>query len=150
MFIEQSDLGAVVYDYQIDQLTDGDDSLVIQAIEAATDEVKSYLYENNKAEHLDGRLRYDVEAIFSASGSDRNALLLRHCITVAKWYLVEICNADMIYELAKERYDRATSYLNKLAKGERTLASLPQLSDEKAEELNPIRYGSRTKFNHDY
>ena len=118
MFIEKSDLGSVIYNYQIDQITDNDDSKVTQAILAAIDEVKGYLTENNKTEHLDGRLRYDVEAVFTATGTDRNALLIRHCITVAKWYLVEICNADVIYETAKERYDRATDYLKKLAKGD--------------------------------
>lgn len=151
-FINKEDLGTAIYGYQIDQITDGDDNSVELAIAAAEDEVKSYLTGNNKQEWMDGRLHYDVEAIFSAAGDARNALIMGHVKTIAKWWLVELCNADIIYEQAKERYDRATAYLKKLAKGEITLKTLP-LIEEGAEEDEPAKkpfsFGSRTKFNHE-
>ncbi len=150
MFVTEDDLGAVIYNYQTEQITGGDSSLIEQALMAAEDEVKGYLTENNKREHLDGRLRYDVDTIFAATDTDRNALLLRHTITIAKWYLVEICNADVIYEIAKERYDRATEYLKKLAKGEVNLASLAQLPEDDETSRQPFSFGSRAKFNHEY
>lgn len=150
MFLEQNELGSTMYDYQIEEITEGDDSIVLEAINAAIIEVKGYLSNNNKKEWLDGRLQYDVPAVFNATGTDRNALLLAHTKTIAKWYIVELCNADIIYEKAKERYDRATEWLTKLSKGVVNLPDLPQLNlDETQPDRQPISYGSRTKFNHD-
>lgn len=153
MFLEQIDLGAAMYGYQIEQITENNDDIVLQALSAAEEEAKSYLTPNvNQTEYLDGRLLYDVEAIFSATGLDRNALILQHCVTLAKWHVVQLCNADIIYEQAKERYDRAISWFTKIAKGELNLTSLPQLvrTDDESVEKQPFSFGSRAKFNHDY
>ncbi|MBP7319102.1 MAG: DUF1320 family protein [Flavobacterium sp.] len=151
MFATKEDLKNNIYNYQVEQITDGDDSIVLQALDAAIQEVKSYLYGNYKKENLDGRLRYDVDAIFRQTGYDRNAIILNHTLTIAKWYVIDLCNVDILYEKAKERYDRATDWLKKLAKGEVTLKDLPVLQDSEnpTTENLPFIYGSRTKFNHD-
>jgi len=152
MFIEKVDLGSVIYDYQIDQITEGDDNIILQAIAAAIEEAKSYLEPNpNAKEWLDGRLLYDVNAIFNATGTDRNSLILQHCCTLAKWHITQLCNAEIIYEVAKERYDRAIDWFTKIAKGTINLSSLPQLNrTEENVTKNPFEFGSRAKFNHDY
>lgn len=149
MYAEIADLGSKIYDYQIDQITEGDDNIILQALQAAEEEVKSYLSQSNKHEANDGRLRYDVDAIFAKTGAERSPLLLSHLLTIAKWYVVELCNADIIYETAKDRYDRAIHYLNKVATGEANMTGLPMLADED-KPMSPLRYGSRTKFNHEY
>lgn len=141
MFLEKSDLGSAIYGYQVDQITEGDDALVLQAIGAAIEEVGGY---------LSGASLYDVAAIFAATGEGRNALIVTHTVTISKWYIVELCNADVIYEQAKERYDRAVSYLNKLSKGVVTIASLPITPIATGEtETDTFGYGSRVKFTHD-
>ena len=109
---------------------------------------RGYLSESNRREHLDGRLHYDVTAIFGAAGSQRNALLLTLTLTIAKWYIVELCNADIIYEVAKERYDRAVALLNKIAKGDINLAGLPLITPSD-DQPSGWRYGSRPKFTHE-
>ena len=141
MFLTKEDLGSAIYGYQVDQITESNDDLVFQAIGAAIEEVGGYLAGNSL---------YDVAAIFAATGTARNALILTHTATVAKWYLVELCNADIIYEQAKERYDRATAWLTKLAKGTVTVGSLPVVPIATGEtETDTFGYGSRVKFNHD-
>jgi phage gp36-like protein len=153
MFIEKEDLGNVIYDYQIDQITDGDDGKVDEACNAAIEEAKSYLTPNiNDKKWLDGRLLYDVENIFNKTGVDRNSLIVRQCVTMAKWYLAELCNADFIYEKTKDRYDRAVSWFNKVAEGKTNVSSLPKLvrDEETAGDKQPFEFGSRVKFNHDY
>ncbi|MBP4140030.1 phage protein Gp36 family protein [Flavobacterium geliluteum] len=140
MFLEKSDLGSAIYGYQVDQITEGNDDLVLQAIGAAIQEVGGYLA---------GASSYDVAAIFTTAGNQRNPLILTHTITVAKWYIVELCNADIIYEQAKERYDRAVSWLIKLSKGTVTL-DLPTIPiDEQESDLDSFGFGSRIKFNHE-
>lgn len=150
MFLVKEDLKNSIYSYQVEQITKGDNTIVMQALDTAEQEVKSYFYTNDKKEYLDGRPRYDVEAIFSKRGAERNALVVSLCLSVAKWYIVDLCNADIIYDHAKERYDRAIEYLNKLAKGEVNISSLPILphTEETEEQTTPFVYGSRTKFNH--
>ena len=153
MFIEKEDLGNVIYDYQLDQITDGDDNIVAQGIAAAVEEAKSYLTPNiNDKKWLDGRILYDVETIFSATELDRNSLILQHCCTLAKWHIAQLCNADFIYEKAKDRYDRAISWFTKIATGTINLSTLPQLvrDEETAGDKQPFEFGSRIKFNHDY
>lgn len=152
MFLDITDLGQVIYGYQIEQITEGDDTLVLQAIHAAIEEAQSYLTPNkNNIDTFDGRMLYDVDAIFNSTGLDRNALILQHTATIAKWHLIQLCNADIIYQQAKERYDRAVSWFMNIAKGIINMANLPQLTiDPTTEEKYPFYSGSRTKFNHDY
>jgi phage gp36-like protein len=141
MFLSKEDLGSAIYGYQVDQITEGNDDLVLQAIGAAIEEVGGY---------LSGASLYNVSAIFAATGTNRNALILTHTITVAKWYLVELCNADVIYEQAKERYDRAVKWLISLSKKAVTLESLPILPiASSSSETDTFGYGSRVKFTHD-
>src|SRR5690606_31046215 len=152
MFLDPEDLNGVIYDYQVDQITEGDDNIILQGMAAAEEEAKSYLTPNpNQRAYLDGRFLYDVDTIFSAIGEDRNALILQHCLTLSKYHIIQLCNADIVYEQAKERYDRAIDWFTKLAKGLINLSSLPQLerTDENTEK-QPFSFGSRTKFNHDY
>lgn len=152
MFLEITDLKNNIYNYQVEQITQGDESIVLQALETAEQEVKSYFYINQKKEFLDGRFLYDVDEIFSAKGKQRNALIVSLCLSVAKWYIVNLCNADIIYDHAKERYDRAIDYLKKLNKGEISLGNLPTIStteNQNSPHNNPFLCGSRAKFNHE-
>ena len=152
MFLNTTDLGSTIYEYQWDQITEGNDDIVEQSLQAAEEEIRSYLTGNNKKEWLDGRLKYDVNAILSATGTARNALLVRHGATIAKWYVVDLCNADIIMDQAKSRYDRAITWLEKLSTGKlnlSTLPTLPETPEENTDDTDPFAYGSRAKFTHE-
>jgi len=153
MFLKINDLKNSIYNYQIDQITDGDTNITLQAMAAAEEEVRSYLTANNRREWADGRLLYDVDKILSAEGDERNPLIVSHMATIAKYYIVELCNADIIYEVAKERYDRAINWFEKIANGDLNLNTLPVINpekdDSKDESTFPWTYGSRKKFNHE-
>lgn len=148
MFLQIADLGTTIYSYQIDQITEGDENIPLQAIASAEEEVRSYLA---AIEWSDGRPRLDIPAILGATGNSRNALLVRMTATIAKFYVIELCNADIIYETAKERYDRAVTWLRQLSRGEIKLSTLPETPDIDPESTrtDPFIYGSREKFNHE-
>lgn len=151
MFIEPVELKTAIYAYQLTQITEADADIVAAAIAAAESEVRSYLLPNNRKEWMDGRPLYDATAILSATGSNRNALLLEIAKNIAVWYIIRLCHVDMLYEHVKERYDRAIAWLQQLSRGEITL-DLPIITPNPEEEANapvPFRSGSRTKFNHD-
>lgn len=148
MFLRTEDMPSTMYGYQLEQITEGDDTIVDIAMAAAEEEVRSYLTGNNMRKWQDGRLHYDVDTILAATGATRNALILKHAIIIAKWWIVDLCNADIVYEQTKERYDRSVEWLTKLAKGEINLSSLPMITTT-PEEKQPFSFGSRKKFNHE-
>jgi len=151
MFLTKKDLGTTMYGYQIDQIIDGRDDIVDIALAAAEEEIRSYLTGNNKKLWLDGRIKYDVDAILKTKGNERNPLIVKHGLTIAKWWIVDLANADIIYEQAKERYDRTIDWLTKLAKGELTLGTLPVLKNNDDKDNNSgFIWGSRKKFNHEF
>lgn len=151
MFLEKAEMKSTVMGYQLDEITDEDDSIIDMGIEAGVEEVRSYLTSNSKKNWLDGRPLYDVEAIFGATGTARNALLLELTKTVALWWIIRRCNADVIYDNVKERYDRAIKYLMQIGKGEVTLSTLPLLPENLSETdgSKPWRQGGRPKFIHE-
>ncbi|WP_107039957.1 phage protein Gp36 family protein [Brumimicrobium mesophilum] len=153
MYLSILELKTNKYAYILDQITEGDDTIIDTAIEVAIEEVKGYLMPNFKHEFNDGRLVYDVEAIFAATGTDRNALILSLTKTVTIWHVVDLCNADIIYEQTKERYDRALETLKMILDGKMTIGSLPQVdpavTDPSGENNQPFRFGSRPKFNYE-
>ncbi len=151
MFIEIIDLKTVKYQWILDQITENDDTILEIGISAGIEEVKSYLTPNNQHQWLDGRKMYDVETIFGKTGTDRNSLILQLVKTVSIWQIITLCNADIIYEQEKTRYEKAIDYLKMLASGKVTISTLETLDptiDEPADK-EPFRYGSRPKFNHE-
>lgn len=141
---------SAMYGYQIEQITEGNDDIVLQALAAAEEEVRSYLTANQRKEFMDGRFVYDADAIMSATGAERNPLILEVTKTIAKWWIVQLSNADIIYEQAKERYDRAVNWLKQLANGEVNLSTLPTVDLGTDAENTPFSFGSRKKFNHEF
>ena len=148
MFIEIVELKTVAYSYQIEEVAEADDDIILAAIATAVSEMQGYLRANNKNEYNDGRIVYDVDAVFDATGNSRDALLLQYTKIAALWHLLILCNVDVIYEHIKERYDRVVEYMVKVNKGEVTLA-LPVKEPEAGSEKLPFRFGSRQKFNHE-
>ncbi len=153
MLLEIKDLENSIYDYQVEQITEGNEQIVLEALATAEEEVRSYISLNNKRAKYDGRLIYDVDKILSATGTARNPMIKNTMVTIAKWYIVDLCNADIIYETAKDRYDRAITWLNKLSNGDLTLSTLPVIDNNSTEtddeSTAPFAYGSREKFNHE-
>lgn len=150
-YLETEEMQSVIYEYQLEEITEGDDTLILTGIEAAIDEVSGYLTPNDKHHWRDGRFAYDSDAIFAATGTERNALILAITKTVAEWRILQLSNADVIYEKAKERYDRDIKILEKIKNGEMTLKSLPKL--DLFSDANPdapqFNYSSREKFKHE-
>lgn len=157
MFLRIEDLPSVLYNYQIEQITEGNTAIVLSALAAAEEECKSYFTPNHTLEFQDGRFIYDVNAIFAATGDQRHPLILQHCIVMAKYHLIILCNADIIQEHAEKRYERSIEWLEELRDGKVSLSSLPRLQvidptpDDDTDDVNntPFRYGSRPKFNHE-
>lgn len=139
MFITREELKSVAYQYQIDQILNEDESIAEMAMLAAVEEMKSYLAN-----------RYNCNAIFNATNTDRNQLVVEICKDIALWHIIRLSNVDMLYDRVKERYDRAIDWLDKVAKGSIS-PNLPLATNEAGEDLGtPIRYGSMPRQTYDY
>ena len=137
--IEIKELKSAIYAYQIDEITNSDDDIAQMAIDAAITEMKAYL-----------RINYDVDKIFGATGSDRNPLVLELCKNIAIWYIIRLCNVDMLYDHVKERYDRAIDWLKQTAAG-KIAPDLPlRPANDGENHQTRFRIGSHRKFNHAY
>lgn len=138
MFITKEELKTHLYDYQVDQITDGDDTLVVDAIDTATAEVKSYLAN-----------RYDTATIFAQTGSDRSSLIVEHVKICAVWHLLLLCNVDAIYDRYEKAYDRSITYLKQVADGLLS-PDLPYLQTDSGNPTGTIQLKSNPKFTHSF
>ena len=138
MFLTVEEMQTVIYEHVMDDISTGDDATVQQCIEAAVSEMKSYLAS-----------RYDVAAIFAATGTDRDPLILEDTKVIAVWNLIRLSNNELIYDQWRERYDRVIEFMSKVSEGSITPA-LPIATDEQGNPIIKSRFGSNPKFNHNY
>jgi phage gp36-like protein len=137
-YLTASEITNVIYQYQLDQITDSDSQIVVQSIAAAIEEVKSYLSQ-----------RYSTADIFSQTGDDRNALILENTKVITVWNIIRLSNVEVLYNVWRERYDRVIDWLKQVAE-EKINPELPLKLNADGEQDTRIRAGSNTKFTHDF
>lgn len=137
MFIEITELSTVAAEYKVEEITDYDSSIAQQCILAAVKRVRRL---------LSGR--YDVDAIFSTTGEERDAELVEICKNIALWFLVRRCNVDILYNRVKETYDRDMAYLRELKEG--SIPSDLPLRETDGQPVGVFRSGSHCKFTHSW
>lgn len=123
-FINIEDYDASIHREILDSLLRTDsESYDPQIIEICEDraiaEMKSYL---NKS--------YNVEEIFNATGTDRNALVLMFALDIAIYHIFCQHNPYKMSQVRQDRYDRAIEWLKGVMKGDITIADAPRLPDE--------------------
>lgn len=117
MFITQEDFHVVASDAALKIITQADDSNQQNAILEAIEEVAGYL-----------RPKYDVDAIFSTEGADRNRQLVMYCADIALYNMIAAQPQRMGSEVRKERYDRAIKWLEGVQAG-KIVPDLPLATD---------------------
>ena len=130
-FIQTSDYDTSIHREILDSLLRADsESYDPQIIEICEDraiaEMKSYL---NKT--------YDVEEIFNATGTDRNALVLMFALDIAIYHIFCQHNPYKMSQVRQDRYDRAIEWLKGVMKGDITIADAPRLTDEEEKANSP-------------
>jgi len=95
----ENDFNTHLYPELIDAISREDDTLLDDAITAAEQEAKGYLS------------RYDLDTLFAATGTDRDAALMMRLKDMAVWHYIVLANAGTDLELRKTRYDEAIKWL---------------------------------------
>jgi len=138
MFLQIEELKTVMYDYQLSEIVEDDNTIAEMAIAAAIEEVRSYL-----------RGRFNTDATFSAEGSERNPLILEITKDVALWQIIRLSNPDILHDRVKERYDRAVEWLDRVASG-MVSPTLPPIQNENGGDVSAMRFGSMDKQVYDW
>ncbi len=120
-------------------ISQADPDIVANAEFEAVEEVAGYL-----------RPVYDTEAIFSASGDDRNRLVVMYTADIALYHMSAALPQKMGTEIRKERYDRAIKWLEGVQSG-RIVPDLPviEVADGNGAAIG-TSFRSAPRLNHDW
>lgn len=102
-FLTKADLTSIIYEEDINVITEGDDSKVTSAIDAATGEASGYMD------------RYDIDGVFALNPKD--PILFESCKAIACWYLIAACPANQNTKDIKERVSDARTWLLRVQSG---------------------------------
>lgn len=103
--------------------------------------------ETEAVEEIAGYLRpkYDAGAVFSASGKQRNKLVVMYTCDIAIYHMTASTPQKMGMEIRKERYERAVKWLEGVQAG-KIVPDLPLAIDENGDTIGiPMKYGSQKK-----
>lgn len=136
-FVNIGDYDASVHREILDALVRDDQSLVEICEDRAIAEMRCYLSK-----------RYDCDAIFSASGEDRNQLILMMVIDIAVYHIFCIHNPQKLSQIRKDRYERAVEWMRAVADEEISIEGVPMLpEDERASKASLMFKSNRKRVN---
>lgn len=105
-FLEYADYRVVAGEAALKAITQAQPEVVDQAELEAIEEICGYL-----------RPKYDVEEVFSARGTERNARVVMVTVDVALYHMVASQPQRMGYEIRETRYKRAVDWLEDVSSG---------------------------------
>ena len=120
MFILQSDYPSVIHSEILTALTRGDTTLVDDASNKAIEEMKGYL-----------SARYDVNTLFSQTGSNRNIIVLKYALDIAVYNLYMIHNPIKLTQIRQIAFNRAIKWLEDIQAEKINPTDLPVYADVK-------------------
>ena len=157
--VTPAELKSHIYDYQVQQITENDSTITETAISTAEALVKSYLAS-----------RFDTDAIWATTGSDRPPLVLDLIKTIAVYKLIRLCNVDILYDRYHDAYLEAIDILKPVSTGT-IVPNLPRRGsgggrgggsgsgdggdsssgdNNDSDEYSPLGISSNPKFQHDF
>ena len=139
MFITDEDYRVVSGDQALKVISQVSEENRANAETEAIEEIAGYL-----------RPKYDTAAVFSASGSDRNRLVVMYVCDIAIYHMAASTPQKMGMEIRKERYERAVKWLEGVQAG-KIVPDLPLAMDEYGEPVGmPMVYGCQKKLKHNW
>lgn len=139
MFLTDQDYTTVIGQKALDTITQLDASIRHQAEQTAISEAKGYLWP-----------RYDVDAIFSAEGSQRNMRLVTTVVDIALYHLSASLPQRMGTDVRQERYERAVKWLESVSQGTIVPDDLPLMTDADGSTNCGINIKSNPRYNNEW
>jgi hypothetical protein len=101
-FLTTDDFNTRAYQEKIDAISEGDETLLQPAIDAAIKEAKMYLS------------RFDLTDLFGKTGDDRDPLLLLWLKDITMWQFIALANPGMDYDDVMTRRNNAIASLKQI------------------------------------
>lgn len=101
-FLTKEDIISHLKTEVIDFITESNDDIINEAIDAGIEEVKGYLTD------------YDIVSLFTASGTDRNPIILLYTKDVTVWHFINLANPNIEVAFREMRYRLAIEWLEKV------------------------------------
>lgn len=134
IFINSQDYDASIHAEILDAVTRSDASIIEICEDRAIAQMRGYM-----------QARYDCNAIFSATGTNRNQLVLMMAIDIALYHIFCAANPQKLSQMRQDRYDRALEWLKKVGENKLTIADAPQLPEAQLKENSTILMSSNRK-----
>lgn len=135
-FLTQEDYKRKLKDHRLDQILDGEANLLADISEDAESMVADYL-----------NARYDIEAIFSKLGNDRDRNVIRWTLNIATYFLYDLVEGVMMPERTAKDYDDTIKHLTNIADA-KISAILPRRETEDGTPKTKLRWGSNPPRSH--
>ena len=137
-FVELSDYDASIHRDILDALVREDEAVIEVCEDRAIAEMRGYLTR-----------RYDCDRIFSATGAERNQLVLMMVIDIAVYHIFCIHNPQKLSQIRKDRYERAVEWMKAVAAEEISIEGAPLLPQEQRAAYSSFHVKSnRKRVNH--
>lgn len=116
------------------RLTNGNTALMDDCENVAIELMRGYL-----------SARYNVAAIFAATGTDRNPIIVKYAVDIALHYLYHQLESDQVPEIRKQAYDAALQWLRRVQEQEINPPDLPLITDGTKDYVQFGSNGKRTQ-----
>lgn len=138
MFIDSEDYRVVIGEAALKVISQSSPENIANAEAEAMEEIAGYL-----------RPVYDTDAVFLASGNDRNRLIVMYTADIVLYHLTASQPQKMGSEIRKERYDRAIKWLEGVQAG-KIIPDLPLKVSEDGSSGFGTSFHSSPKLRHDW
>lgn len=138
MFISNDDYRVVIGETALKVISQSSPENIANAEAEAMEEIAGYL-----------RPVYDTDAIFYASGKDRNRLIVMYTADIVLYHLTASQPQKMGSEIRKERYDRAIKWLEGVQAG-KIVPDLPLKEADDGTSGFGTSFHSSPKLRHDW
>lgn len=140
MFVTENDYKTVTGDGALSTLSQTSEENRSNAELEAVEEISSYL-----------RPKYDVKAIFGATGEARNRLIVMYVCDIALYHMSASMPQRLGAEIRRERYDAAIRKLEGIQSG-KIVPDLPAATESEADPstLYNFVYSSQTPLGHNW
>ena len=139
MFFNEDDYKVVIGDNALKVISQVSVENRARAEDEAIEEISSYL-----------RPKYDINAIFSAEGNQRNSIIVMYVCDIALYHMAASLPQKMGTEIRKERYERAIKWLEGVQAG-KIVPELPLATDEvTGDTLNGFSFHSEPKLTNNW
>lgn len=136
MFITTDDCKVYIKGSRLEQLLDGEPTAFDDAVATAQSIVRDALYS-----------RYDVNAIYAQTGTNRHHQVVRWITVLTLYYLYERVPDKLVPDRVVKNYDDVREDILQVEDGKKSM-DLPLLNNSEAAPLTKFRWGSNNPRTH--